>query len=141
MPEAASLWCDLGINYYRQCLKLLSLNQEQDLQMLLEKSVQVLKGLAGSPSSHLASWQSSSAFWLSRGLTCGNVCCSRTIQCIKKAVMLDSDNYSFWNALGVVSMVTGMLAPNQGVVVLMVPNQGVGVLMVAIWLIRSDISD
>ncbi|XP_012671452.2 tetratricopeptide repeat protein 37 [Clupea harengus] len=68
MPEAASLWCDLGINYYRQCLKLLSLNQEQDLQMLLEKSV----------------------------------------QCIKKAVMLDSDNYSFWNALGVVSMVTGL---------------------------------
>lgn len=43
MPEAASLWCDLGINYYRQCQKLL--NQEQDIQMLLEKSLQVRKAL------------------------------------------------------------------------------------------------
>ncbi|XP_041957097.1 tetratricopeptide repeat protein 37 isoform X1 [Alosa sapidissima] len=68
MPEAASLWCDLGINYYRQCQKLLPLNQEQDIQTLLEKS----------------------------------------LQCIKKAVMLDSANNSYWNALGVVAMATGV---------------------------------
>ncbi|KAL2091868.1 hypothetical protein ACEWY4_011666 [Coilia grayii] len=67
MPEAASLWCDLGVNYYRQCQKL-SLSQDQDNnQILLEKA----------------------------------------LQCIKKAVMLDSANHSYWNALGVVAMAPG----------------------------------
>uniref|UniRef100_A0AAQ4RWZ0 SKI3 subunit of superkiller complex n=1 Tax=Gasterosteus aculeatus aculeatus TaxID=481459 RepID=A0AAQ4RWZ0_GASAC len=28
-------------------------------------------------------------------------------QCLKKAIMMDSENHSFWNALGVISMMTG----------------------------------
>ena len=30
-------------------------------------------------------------------------------QCVKKAVMLDSGNHSYWNALGVVAMSKGMV--------------------------------
>lgn len=68
MPEAANLWCDLGLNYYSQCRKLPHLAQDKDTQILLEKAM----------------------------------------QCIKKAVMLDSSNYSYWNALGVVAMAPGI---------------------------------
>ncbi|XP_063051126.1 superkiller complex protein 3 [Engraulis encrasicolus] len=69
MPDAAGLWCDLGVNYYRQCQKLpASPEQDQDKQNLLEKS----------------------------------------LQCIKKAVMLDSANHTYWSALGVVAMAPGV---------------------------------
>uniref|UniRef100_A0A671KS77 Tetratricopeptide repeat protein 37-like n=1 Tax=Sinocyclocheilus anshuiensis TaxID=1608454 RepID=A0A671KS77_9TELE len=68
MPEAPSLWCDLGLNYYHQSRLLSCLNPEEDQQPLLEKA----------------------------------------IQCVKKAIMLDSANHTYWNALGVVSMAKGI---------------------------------
>ncbi|TSM86011.1 Tetratricopeptide repeat protein 37 [Bagarius yarrelli] len=64
MSETPSLWCDLGLNYYHQSKLLSSTSAEQDVQLLLDKS----------------------------------------LQCVKKAVMLDSGNYFYWNALGVVAM-------------------------------------
>jgi len=41
MPEAPSLWCDLGMNYYHQSRLLSCLFPEEDPQPLLEKALQV----------------------------------------------------------------------------------------------------
>ncbi|MBN3316771.1 TTC37 protein, partial [Atractosteus spatula] len=68
MAEAANLWCDLGLNYFRQAQHLLA-EEGTESPELLEKSV----------------------------------------QCIKKAVMLDSKNHLYWNVLGVVVMSKGFL--------------------------------
>ncbi|XP_014452741.1 superkiller complex protein 3 [Alligator mississippiensis] len=59
-----NIWCDLGINYYRQAQHLTAVGSDtNEISELLEKSV----------------------------------------QCLKKAVRLDSKNYLYWNALGVVA--------------------------------------
>nr|XP_054508451.1 SKI3 subunit of superkiller complex protein isoform X6 [Agelaius phoeniceus] len=59
-----SIWCDLGINYYRQAEHLTAVGTDMnEISELLEKS----------------------------------------LQCLKKAVRLDSKNHLFWNALGVVA--------------------------------------
>uniref|UniRef100_W5M043 SKI3 subunit of superkiller complex n=1 Tax=Lepisosteus oculatus TaxID=7918 RepID=W5M043_LEPOC len=68
MAEAANLWCDLGLNYFRQAQHLLP-EEGSESPELLEKSV----------------------------------------QCIKKAVMLDSKNHLYWNVLGVVVMSKGII--------------------------------
>ncbi|KAK1174217.1 tetratricopeptide repeat protein 37-like isoform X1 [Acipenser oxyrinchus oxyrinchus] len=68
MPESANLWCDLGINYYRQAQHLMSEGKENETPELLEKS----------------------------------------LQCLKKAVMLDSRNLLYWNVLGVVALCKGI---------------------------------
>ncbi|XP_037981724.1 tetratricopeptide repeat protein 37 isoform X3 [Motacilla alba alba] len=59
-----SIWCDLGINYYRQAEHLTAVGTDMnEISELLEKS----------------------------------------LQCLKKAVRLDSRNHLYWNALGVVA--------------------------------------
>ncbi|KFQ89523.1 Tetratricopeptide repeat protein 37, partial [Phoenicopterus ruber ruber] len=59
-----SIWCDLGINYYRQAEHLTAEGTDMnEISELLEKS----------------------------------------LQCLKKAVRLDSKNHLYWNALGVVA--------------------------------------
>ncbi|NWR58481.1 TTC37 protein, partial [Bucorvus abyssinicus] len=59
-----SIWCDLGISYYRQAEHLTAVGTDvNETSELLEKS----------------------------------------LQCIKKAVRLDSKNHLYWNALGVVA--------------------------------------
>lgn len=59
-----SIWCDLGINYYRQAEHLTAVGTDMnEINELLEKS----------------------------------------LQCLKKAVRLDSKNHLYWNALGVVA--------------------------------------
>ncbi|XP_051499454.1 SKI3 subunit of superkiller complex protein isoform X2 [Apus apus] len=59
-----SIWCDLGINYYRQAEHLTAVGTDtNEINELLEKS----------------------------------------LQCLKKAVRLDSKNHLYWNALGVVA--------------------------------------
>ncbi|KFV71087.1 Tetratricopeptide repeat protein 37, partial [Dryobates pubescens] len=59
-----SIWCDLGINYYRQAEHLTAVGTDtSETSELLEKS----------------------------------------LQCLKKAVRLDSKNHLYWNALGVVA--------------------------------------
>ncbi|KTF78819.1 hypothetical protein cypCar_00026243 [Cyprinus carpio] len=68
MPEAPSLWCDLGLNYYHQSKLLNCLYPEDDAHSLLEKAM----------------------------------------QCVKKAIMLDSANHTYWNTLGVVAMAKGI---------------------------------
>uniref|UniRef100_A0A3P9LZF4 Tetratricopeptide repeat domain 37 n=1 Tax=Oryzias latipes TaxID=8090 RepID=A0A3P9LZF4_ORYLA len=70
MPEAPSLWYDLGLNYYRQAASQSALTEENQ----------------NSPSQDLEKAQ----------------------QCLKKSIMMDSGNYSYWNALGVVSMNKGL---------------------------------
>uniref|UniRef100_A0A8C7EGZ2 TTC37 protein n=1 Tax=Nothoprocta perdicaria TaxID=30464 RepID=A0A8C7EGZ2_NOTPE len=63
-----SIWCDLGINYYRQAEHLTAMGTDvNETNELLEKS----------------------------------------LQCIKKAVRLDSKNHHYWNALGVVASCSG----------------------------------
>uniref|UniRef100_A0A669DY42 SKI3 subunit of superkiller complex n=1 Tax=Oreochromis niloticus TaxID=8128 RepID=A0A669DY42_ORENI len=66
MPEVASLWYDLGLNYYHQAS--LTQNDQNSPAMDIEKAQ----------------------------------------QCLKKAIMMDSSNHSYWNALGVVSMNKGL---------------------------------
>ncbi|KAG9354326.1 hypothetical protein JZ751_001031 [Albula glossodonta] len=68
MPEAPNLWYDLGMNYYHQAQRITGQEDERELPLLMEKS----------------------------------------LQCVKKAVMMDSDKYSYWNALGVVAMSKGI---------------------------------
>nr|XP_010947855.1 tetratricopeptide repeat protein 37 isoform X1 [Camelus bactrianus]XP_045368477.1 tetratricopeptide repeat protein 37 isoform X1 [Camelus bactrianus] len=69
LMSTSNTWCDLGINYYRQAQHLTETgNNTNDLQELLEKS----------------------------------------LQCLKKAVRLDSSNHLYWNALGVVSCYSGI---------------------------------
>ncbi|KAM6302205.1 superkiller complex protein 3 isoform 1-T2 [Podargus strigoides] len=59
-----SIWCDLGISYYRQAEHLTAVGTDMnEISELLEKS----------------------------------------LQCLKKAVRLDSKNHLYWNALGVVA--------------------------------------
>ncbi|XP_068279218.1 superkiller complex protein 3 isoform X1 [Nyctibius grandis] len=59
-----SIWCDLGINYYRQAEHLTAMGTDMnEISELLDKS----------------------------------------LQCLKKAVRLDSQNHLYWNALGVVA--------------------------------------
>lgn len=59
-----NIWCDLGINYYRQAEHLTAVGTDMnEIRELLEKS----------------------------------------LQCLKKAVRLDSKNHLYWNALGVVA--------------------------------------
>ncbi|XP_065601657.1 superkiller complex protein 3 [Cyrtonyx montezumae] len=59
-----NIWCDLGINYYRQAEHLTAVGTDMnEISELLEKS----------------------------------------LQCLKKAVRLDSKNHLYWNALGVVA--------------------------------------
>ncbi|KAM6229960.1 superkiller complex protein 3 isoform 2-T2 [Porphyrio hochstetteri] len=59
-----SIWCDLGINYYRQAEHLTAMGTDMnEINELLDKS----------------------------------------LQCLKKAVRLDSKNHLYWNALGVVA--------------------------------------
>ncbi|KAI6058512.1 Tetratricopeptide repeat protein 37 [Aix galericulata] len=59
-----NIWCDLGINYYRQAEHLTAVDADMnEISELLEKS----------------------------------------LQCLKKAVRLDSKNHLYWNALGVVA--------------------------------------
>lgn len=69
MPEAASLWYDLGLNCYRQATLLSSTEADPNaLSQVLEKAQ----------------------------------------QCLKKAIMMDSGNHSYWNALGVISVSKGI---------------------------------
>uniref|UniRef100_A0A673SPI0 Tetratricopeptide repeat domain 37 n=1 Tax=Suricata suricatta TaxID=37032 RepID=A0A673SPI0_SURSU len=69
LMSTSNTWCDLGINYYRQAQHLAETgNNKNDLEELLEKS----------------------------------------LQCLKKAVRLDSKNHLYWNALGVVSCYSGI---------------------------------
>ncbi|KAM6965620.1 superkiller complex protein 3 [Aplochiton taeniatus] len=69
LPEAPSLWLDLGLNYYRQaCLPCSQGGDQASLSLLLEKA----------------------------------------LQCVKKAIMLDSGHHSYWNALGVIAMSKGL---------------------------------
>ncbi|XP_054254342.1 SKI3 subunit of superkiller complex protein isoform X3 [Indicator indicator] len=64
MMHLPSIWCDLGINYYRQAEHLIAVSTDSsETSELLEKS----------------------------------------LQCLKKAVRLDSKNHLYWNALGVVA--------------------------------------
>ncbi|NXY84906.1 TTC37 protein, partial [Alcedo cyanopectus] len=59
-----SIWCDIGINYYRQAEHLTAVGTDMnEISELLEKA----------------------------------------LQCIKKAIRLDSKNHIYWNALGVVA--------------------------------------
>uniref|UniRef100_A0A4W3JP45 SKI3 subunit of superkiller complex n=1 Tax=Callorhinchus milii TaxID=7868 RepID=A0A4W3JP45_CALMI len=69
MSTSANLWCDLGINYYRQAQHLSASGKENEVEEILEKS----------------------------------------LQCLKKCVMLDSRNHLYWNALGVVASCKGIL--------------------------------
>ncbi|XP_059825283.1 superkiller complex protein 3 [Hypanus sabinus] len=64
----ASVWCDLGVNYYRQAQYLASIGEENTVHELLEKS----------------------------------------LQCLKKSVMMNSKSHQYWNALGVVASHKGI---------------------------------
>ncbi|XP_061623240.1 tetratricopeptide repeat protein 37 isoform X1 [Phyllopteryx taeniolatus] len=66
MPEVASLWYDLGLNFYHQARLTRDVEEEQPL--LLEKAQ----------------------------------------QCLRKAVMMDSGNHSYWNTLGVINTSKGL---------------------------------
>ncbi|XP_028660594.2 tetratricopeptide repeat protein 37 [Erpetoichthys calabaricus] len=68
LPESANIWCDLGINYYRQAQCVFINLGENGINEILEKS----------------------------------------LQCLKKSVMLDSGNHYYWNALGVIAMCKGI---------------------------------
>ncbi|XP_024131356.1 tetratricopeptide repeat protein 37 [Oryzias melastigma] len=70
MPEAPSLWYDLGLNYYRQAVCQFALAEQNQ----------------NSPSQDLEKAQ----------------------QCLKKSIMMDSGNHSYWNALGVISVNKGL---------------------------------
>ncbi|KAM4615710.1 tetratricopeptide repeat protein 37 [Polymixia lowei] len=65
MPEAPSLWYDLGLNYHRQAGLPCPEEEDQNSQALLLEKAQ---------------------------------------QCLKKAIMMDSGNHGYWNALGVIAM-------------------------------------
>uniref|UniRef100_A0A3Q2QUL0 SKI3 subunit of superkiller complex n=1 Tax=Fundulus heteroclitus TaxID=8078 RepID=A0A3Q2QUL0_FUNHE len=70
MPEVASLWYDLGFNYYYQAtISPCPTDEHQNCPSLSLKKAQ---------------------------------------QCLKKAIQMDSGNYSYWNALGVISMCKGL---------------------------------
>uniref|UniRef100_A0A3B3W316 SKI3 subunit of superkiller complex n=1 Tax=Poecilia latipinna TaxID=48699 RepID=A0A3B3W316_9TELE len=65
MPEVASLWCDLGLNYYHQATNSPRPTDEHQNSLNLEKAQ----------------------------------------QCLKKAIQMESGNYSYWNALGLKSYI------------------------------------
>ncbi len=97
MPEAPGLWCDLGLNYCHQSRLLSCFYPEEDQQPLLEKAIQV-HNLTWNQSFVMLSW------WC---VLTGCFGLALFWQCVKKAIMLDSANHTYWNALGVVSMAKG----------------------------------
>ncbi|XP_054630521.1 tetratricopeptide repeat protein 37 isoform X1 [Dunckerocampus dactyliophorus] len=66
MPEVASLWYDLGLNFYHQAH--LACDAVEDRSLLLEKAQ----------------------------------------QCLRKAIMMDSGDHRYWNALGVINTSTDL---------------------------------
>lgn len=67
MPDVASLWYDLGLNYHKQASLPPSTNKDITKQTL-----------------------------------------EKAQQCLKKAIMMDSGSYIYWNALGVISASKGI---------------------------------
>ncbi|KAJ0041718.1 hypothetical protein NL108_008022, partial [Boleophthalmus pectinirostris] len=68
MPDVASLWHDLGLNYQKQAHLIPSAKGDETQTQVLDKAQ----------------------------------------QCVKKAIMMDSGNYIYWNALGVISVCKGI---------------------------------
>lgn len=98
MPEVASLWNDLGLNYYRQSsLSCLTEDGQNSPSLLLEKAQQVYRTTLQLCFVSTRRWY----FWYIFLRD------SASFQCLKKAIMMDSENHSFWNALGVISMSKG----------------------------------
>lgn len=92
MSEVPSLWCDLGLNYYRQSSIPCPAEGDQNCpSLLLEKAQEV------TPKILLHFFISEMVFNKILSL----------FQCLKKAIMLESGNHSYWNALGVISMSKG----------------------------------
>uniref|UniRef100_A0A8C3ATB7 SKI3 subunit of superkiller complex n=1 Tax=Cyclopterus lumpus TaxID=8103 RepID=A0A8C3ATB7_CYCLU len=52
--------------------------------------------------------QSSLSSFTEDNLTSPSLLLEKAQQCLKKAIMMDSDNHSYWNALGVISMSKGL---------------------------------
>lgn len=100
MSEVPSLWYDLGLNYYHQSRPLGPMEGDQDSpSLLLEKSQEVSQSPAQQQFCTVSSqrWPAVNKYLLFS-------------QCLKKAIMLDSGNHSYWNALGVISMSKGKAA-------------------------------
>lgn len=93
MPEVASRWYDLGLNYYHQAS--LTQNDQNSPAMDIEKAQQVICRTL---------YNIFALFVPERGLY---LMVFLSLQCLKKAIMMDSSNHSYWNALGVVSMNKG----------------------------------
>lgn len=95
MSEVPTLWNDLGLNYYRQSnLLCLTEGDQNSSSLLLEKAQQVIHTV-------LQFCIVSSQMWYYRSFF------SLSFQCLKKAIMMDSGNHSYWNTLGVISMSKG----------------------------------
>lgn len=93
MSDVPSLWHDLGLNYYHQSgLARVSDGDEDAPRLLLEKAQEVTRTRARG------------SMMLGVNLL---VHLSPLLQCLKKAVMLDSENHNYWNALGVISLSSG----------------------------------
>uniref|UniRef100_A0A673MNC0 Tetratricopeptide repeat protein 37-like n=1 Tax=Sinocyclocheilus rhinocerous TaxID=307959 RepID=A0A673MNC0_9TELE len=88
MPEAPSLWCDLGLNYYHQSRLLSCLNPEEDQQPLLEKAIQCKSHILECPRGGIEN------FALAQ-------------HCFIKSVKAESNNVVAWTNLGALYLKKG----------------------------------
>lgn len=92
MCEVPSLWHDLGLNYYHQSrLPCVSDGEKDAPCLLLEKAQEVTQKRPRRFRKSVIPIMNKALF----------------LQCLKRAVMLESGSHNHWNALGVVSMSKG----------------------------------
>ncbi|XP_064650742.1 tetratricopeptide repeat protein 37-like [Lineus longissimus] len=102
LPEDASLWHDLGVNFYRQSQ---NVSSEKEVQELCHKSTQVLKkAICMDQNRHL--------YWLALGV----VSLSSVINdvplaqhCFIKSIQVESNNVMAWTNLGVLYLKHGKI--------------------------------
>lgn len=102
MSDVPSLWYDLGLNYYRQSSIPYPAEGDQNCpSLLLEKAKEVTPRILYSIYLFIF------FFYIFTFSEMVFIKILSLFQCLKKAIMLESGNHSYWNALGVISMSEG----------------------------------
>ncbi|XP_057688617.1 tetratricopeptide repeat protein 37 isoform X2 [Corythoichthys intestinalis] len=94
MPEVASLWHDLGLNFYQQAR--LTCDSEDEQTLLLEKSQQCLRKAVMMDSGEHSNWNALGVINMSKGLE--NFALAQ--HCFIKSIQVESNNVVAWTNLG-----------------------------------------
>ncbi|XP_076021281.1 superkiller complex protein 3 [Genypterus blacodes] len=104
MPEAPSLWYDLGLNYFRQAsLPCATEDDQTSLSLLLEKAQQCLKKAVMMTSGNHSYWNALGVIAMSKGLE--NLALAQ--HCFIKSIQVEASNVVAWTNLGTLYLKKG----------------------------------